>query len=128
VNLHRAVAPLVGVINPNLLVTVMQSIGYATAADGTQTPAYQSYANVRAQVQALSYTDILKMDGLAIQGNRRAIYLSGNWQGLNRAAGKGGDLIIIPCGPAAGTWLVAQVLEAWATWTKVEVTQQMNAD
>lgn len=39
-NLHAIVAPIIGTINPNEFVTVMRSIGSATAADGSSVPAY----------------------------------------------------------------------------------------
>lgn len=79
---------------------------------------------VMAQVQALTFRDLQQIDGLNLQGTRRAIYLYGKVQGINRAENKGGDLITVAAGDAAGKWLVAEVLEQWPDWVKVACTQQ----
>jgi len=121
-NLHALVGPAIAAINPPVLATVRASAGYVVTADGTQAPIYVDYPNVRVQVQSLQYADLAKMEGLTIQGNRTAIYLPGDWNGIVRAGGKGGDLVVI----GGVTWLVAIVLESWPDWTKVAVTQQVT--
>lgn len=126
-NLHNLVRGAIGAVNPELLATVRMCTGYTTAANGARTPSYTDFPGVPVQVQALSYSDLMKVDGLNIQGNRSGIYLNGNWDGLVRRDRKGGDLIVIPSGPSAGVWLVAVVLENWPDWTKVAVTQQLDA-
>lgn len=129
-NLHAIAGPIVGIVNPAVSVTVRVSTGeYTTAADGTRTPTYDDVPNVPAQIQALSFGDIQKLDGLNIQGTRRKIYLNGKFDGLNRQEGKGGDLVVYPDGalwPYGTTWLVAQVLEQWPDWCCVAVTQQVD--
>ena len=122
-NLHAIVSGAVSAVNPSALVTVRVSAGYTIAADGTQVPSYTTFSNVPAQIQALSYTDLMKMGGLNIEGIRRAIYLNGNIEGVDRAAIKGGDLITEPDGTV---WLVAMVLEAWPDWSKVCCTKQVS--
>ena len=122
-NLHAIVSGAVGTINPPVLCTLAASTGYTTAADGTRVPTYSTTANVPAQIQALTYTDLMKMGGLNIEGIRRAIYLNGNIEGVDRAAIKGGDLITEPDGTV---WLVAMVLEAWPDWSKVCCTKQVS--
>lgn len=129
-NLHAMAAPVVATVNPMINVTVRVSTGeYSTAADGTRTPLYDDVPDVPAQIQALAFGDIQKLDGLNIQGTRRKIYLNGKFDGLNRQEGKGGDLIVYPSGasyPYGTTWLVAQVLEQWPDWCCVAVTQQVD--
>ena len=102
------------------------SAGYDTKADGNRVPKYDNLP-FRAQVQALQYNDMVHLDGLNIQGIRRAIYLNGTIDSVKRINRDGGDLIKIATGPNAGTWLVALVLEQWADWAKCAVTLQNQA-
>ena len=55
-----------------------------------------------AQVQALQYNDMVHLDGLNIQGIRRAIYLNGSIDGINRINKKGGDIVTIAKGAERG--------------------------
>ena len=110
-------------INPNIAATVRVSEGSTTNADGSRVPKFADIS-FRAQVQALQYNDMVHLDGLNIQGIRRAIYLNGSIDGINRINKKGGDLVKIAQGPNAGSWLVALVLECWPDWCKVAVTLQ----
>lgn len=128
-NLLAITAGAIAAVNPTVLCTVKVSTGYTVAADGTQVPTYATTTGVPAQVQALGYTDTMKLGGLNIEGIRRAIYFNGNVEGLDRQAIKGGDLIIMPSLPGfAGptTWLVAQQLEWWPDWSKVAATLQVT--
>ena len=61
-----------------------------------------------------------------IQGERRKIYLNGNWNGLVRADKKGGDLMQFPEYPGGPvrTWKVAMALEQWPDWTTLALTLQ----
>ena len=123
-NLHRLVKSQIGAVNPHVYATLQRSTGYATNADGTRTPTYGGTETVRVQVQALQYTDIAQSDGLNIEGERRAMYIEGNWEGVVRADQRGGDLITLPDGT---NWLVAMVLENWGGrdgWVKVACTRQ----
>ncbi len=86
---------------------------------------------VTAQVQALSWRDLQMIDGLTLQGERRAIYLFGAVDGVSRPTNQGGDLITFPDG---SIWLVALVLESWLNdagapvgWVKCACTLQNNA-
>jgi hypothetical protein len=97
------------------------SRGHTTADDGTQTPAYAPPVDRWGQVQSLQYNDIMQLAGLNIQGEKRAIYIEGQLDGLVRAENKGGDLITTRDGRV---WLVVLVLEHWPDWTKVAVTLQ----
>jgi hypothetical protein len=73
------------------------------------------------QVQALTGRDLQQIDGLNLQGTRRAIYIEGDIEGIVRPTQQGGDLITTPDG---SIWLVAMVLETWPNWCKVAVTLQ----
>lgn len=122
-NLHGIVRSAVAVVNPTVFATLRVSAGYTIGADLKQIPQYHTIHNVPCQMQALTYTDLMKIDGMNIQGTRRAIYISGDVQGVNRAEIKGGDLFTF----ADGTeWLVVQALETWPQWSKVCVTQQLG--
>ncbi|WP_454813770.1 hypothetical protein [Labrys neptuniae] len=112
-------------MNPFVAATVRRSSGYTVQPDGNRVPTYTEYP-ARVQVQALTYTDITRLDSQNIQGVRRAIYLNGAVMGIVRVAEKGGDLIVFPAGtlPEGDIWLAAHVLEAWPDWCKVAITLQ----
>lgn len=123
-NLNSIVAPIVAAINPPMSVTVQQSSGSTIAADGSRVPTYLAPVTLSAQVQSLTYSDLQKLDGLNIQGEKRALYLNGNWQGVIRPDGRGGDLVTLPDG---SVWLTTMVLENWSLadgWVKIAITRQ----
>lgn len=123
-NLHSIVGPLIGSVNPNIQISVRVSTGSAIAADGTRTPTYADPVTVMAQMQPLTWRDIQQLDGLNLQGTRRAIYINGAVEGLVRSTNQGGDLITLP---DRSVWLVAQILEGFdptAGWTKAAITLQ----
>lgn len=130
-NLHALVASAIGTVNPFVPATVQVSEGYTTNADGSRTPNYTTL-NISAQVQALTYQDLTHLDGLNIQGIRRAIYTNGSIMGLVRIDAKGGDIISFAPGllPEGNTWLCAHALEQWsdgangASWCKICITLQ----
>ena len=128
VNLHGIVSGAIDAVNPRIPAGVQVSNGYTTGADGKRTPAFLPTVNVYAQVQALTFRDIVQLDGLNLQGTRRAIYLFGQVNGLVRSANEGGDLITIATGGTSdGVWLVAMILEQWPDWCKAACTLQDNA-
>jgi hypothetical protein len=132
VNLSAIVSGAIGAVNPQVFCTLRRSTGYTIGADFSQQPTYAATVGIPCQVQALSYTDLQKIAGLNLQGTRRAVYLNGNLEGIDRPAVKGGDLLIMPNlpeFPGPTTWLVAMVLEHWGGtpaggWVKVAVTLQ----
>ncbi|MDE2471770.1 MAG: hypothetical protein KGL35_24370 [Bradyrhizobium sp.] len=127
-NLHGLVSGAVGVVNPFVKATIQVSTGYTIQANGKQVPTYDP-VTVLLQVQALTYTDIMKLDGLNIQGVRRAIYTNGFYGGIIRDKARGGDLIVFPAGmlPEGDTWLLNQELETWPDWVKFAITLQNGA-
>ena len=118
--------PAIGAVNPNIYVSIKQSMGYKIDSTFKQVPSYKTSTGVEAQIQALVYNDLQQISSLNIQGIKKAIYLNGEWEGLVRKDHKGGDLIIFPDGT---TWLAVLVLENWnvtAGWTKLCVVQQID--
>jgi hypothetical protein len=124
----------IGLIAPGTTITRFLS-GPAGVAGGIGTYSVSEGQNVvpevmatsltlNAQVQALTFRDIAQLEGLNLQGTRRAIYLDGAIEGLVRPQNKGGDLITLPDGTV---WLVAMVLEHWLDWCKVAATLQNNS-
>jgi hypothetical protein len=120
-NLHGIVAPAIGAVNPFVQIVVQVSTGYTTEDSGKRSPSFAPPVPAWGQVQPLSYNDIQHLDALNIQGDRKAIYITGRLEGLVRPDKKGGDLISLPDG---SLWLVAIVLENWPDWVKVAVTRQ----
>lgn len=120
-NLHGVAGSVVGAVNPPVQLRFLQSNGYATAADGTRTPAYLPPVLICGQVQPLTYKDLVQTEGLNLNGVRKAIYIGATVNGVVRAAMKGGDVFVTP---DSYVWLVNVVLEAFPSWTKVAVTLQ----
>jgi len=123
-NLHNIAGNIVSAINPWVNASIQMSDGYTTAANLTRTPKYKPAIDVMAQMQALTYNDLVQVSGLNIQGEKRAMYLNGDWKGVSRQDGKGGDIITLA---DSSVWLVVQVLENWefmAGWVKVAVVRQ----
>lgn len=123
-NLHAIAVGYVAAINPIVIATLQASTGYTTSDDGSRVPSYADPVPCQVQMQALAYNDLVQVSGLNINGEKRALYLNGTWQGVSRPDGKGGDLITLADG---SVWLVAQVLENWGFmdgWTKLAVVQQ----
>ena len=120
-NLHSIVSGVISSINPMTDVTIQVSAGYTIAPDGKQVPAYTTLTGIKGQKQALSYGDIQRINGLNIQGVTEKMYLTGNFEGVFRALGKGGDLISFN----GRTYLVNIVFERWPDWCCVGLTMQV---
>lgn len=121
INLHGIVSGVISAINPNERVTYRRSLGSTTNADGSQTPVYDSGTSVMAQVQETTTDDLRKSDGLNLQGQKLKAWLDGSMSGVVRQSGRGGDLIVRADG---STWLVANIIEQWATWVAVLMVRQ----
>lgn len=124
-NLHNIANAYVTAVNPNLPGVFRRSTGSTTSADGTRVPTYATGVPLVAQVQALQYKDLMQLDGLNINGEKRAMYVNGNWEGVSRPANKGGDIITLD--GDGSVWLIVLVLENWASsagWNKIAVVKQ----
>lgn len=120
-NLHSIASGVISAVNPMIPVTVKVSAGYATSADGTQVPSYNTISTT-GQVQALTGKDLKQLEGLNIQGVTEKAYLNGNYEGVFRVLGKGGDLLVF----GGRTYLVMAVLERWPDWCSVALTMQLD--
>ncbi len=120
-NLHSIVSGVIGVVNPMKLITVTRSTGYSTDASGKQTPTTSTTNNVPAQVQGLNASDLAHMNSLNIEGVLRSVHLNGDWRGIQRADGAGGDIMAFD----SHNWLVVHVFETWPDWSRVIVSQQL---
>lgn len=115
-------------VTPPDTATVKISTGHSLPdAAGLMKPQYQTITNVRADVQAMSSTDLDMVDGLNLTGIKRSIYLHGQFAGIQRPNEKGGDLIIIASGAHKGVWLTVMVLENWGDWCRIAVVLQNQA-
>jgi hypothetical protein len=121
-NLHAIAGAYISSVNPSVVGTVMVSSGATVNADYTQAPNFQPFTNQTFQVQAASTGDLRQVENLNLQGVYRKVYLNGAIEGLDRLAGKGGDLLLFN----NATWLVVAVLEPWTQsgWVCVLVAQQ----
>jgi hypothetical protein len=121
-NLHGIVRRAITTVNPDVAGVMMVSLGtYTTDAAGHRVPAYTSQS-VTIQLQPLSYTDLMKIDGLNLQGVVKKAYVNGNFEGVNRTKQKGGDKLIVN----GENWLITQPLEEWPDWCSFVVTLQVN--
>lgn len=123
-NLHGIAGPAVAAVNPMVIVKLQVSAGTTTSADGIRTPTYAAAVDVPAQIQALTYRDLVQVDGLNLNGTKRAIYFYGDIEGVVRPSNRGGDLVTFPDGTI---WLTAMVLETWPDWCKVAVVLQNDS-
>lgn len=133
-NLHGIVAGAISAVNPMIRATIKRSTGSKVNAAGVRVPQYSypcgDYSML--QVQSLTFGDIQQLDGLNIQGTRRAIYAYGAISGIIRVGEKGGDLVVFDPGALAegDVWLCAHVLEQWndgardSAWCKIAITLQ----
>lgn len=121
-NLHKIASNAIKSVNPMGDVFIKISTGYTTEDDGTQTPEYD-ITTVPGQIQPLGAKDLAKLQGLNIQGVTQKVYLTGNFEGVFRSLGKGGDLLVI----CDKTYLVHAVLERWPDWSAVGISAQLDA-
>lgn len=125
VNLRAIANSVTRAINPNVPVTVQISDGYTVDDAGNPKPRYiQPAVSTMAQVQQLTTRELAHMEELNIQGSLVNIYLNGKVSGIVRKDRKGGDLITVLDGVAAGLYLTTLVSEQWGPWVKVVCTLQ----
>ena len=124
-NLHQRVSGIISRVNQMLTVTVRHATGMTQNPDFTRVPTY-STTTMLGQVQALTSAELAQVDGLNIQGEKLAIYVNGNLEGVSRPDGAGGDLVTLPDG---SVWLVTIMLENWNRmdgWTKAAIVRQQS--
>lgn len=121
-NLDALVAPYTRTVNTPTIATLRVSTGATVNADYSRTPGFADFPGVTIDVQAASGADLKHMDALNIQGIPKVVYFVGLIEGLDRPAGKGGDLLVF----GGQTWLCTQISENWNEqgWVRVVVTLQ----
>lgn len=122
-NLRNVISGAVSSIVPQVAVTILVSSGYTVAADYSQVPTYAAPLNTFGRLQPLSAQDLKKLDSLNIQNVEQKLWINGNFEGVFRVLGKGGDLIQI----AGRTYLVTAVIERWADWCSLGITMQVDS-
>jgi hypothetical protein len=121
-------------VNPDIAAQWLVSTGNTVDDAGKSVPSYATAVPVKAQVQAVSGSDLKKYSFLQAQGVYRAVYMYANPDAINRLESKGGDLLQFPQYPTgpARTWLVSKVDEPWTSgngtlaWCRVIVTLQLD--
>ena len=122
-SLHDLVANLIGTVNPMVVCQWYQNIGTTPAVGGINTPAYNPPIGVNCQVQQLTASDIKHMQDLNLSGITRKVWCDQILTGIDRAAGLGGDRLVLPDGTA---WLVVQVIEQWPDWCSATIQKQVS--
>lgn len=125
-NLNNIVAPCTGAINDWVTLAIQPSQGYTTSPDGDRVPLYGETQFVPAQMQALQYNDLVQVSGLNLTGERRAIYVNGDYEAVLRAAQAGGDPVTLQSD--GSSWLIVFQFEGWiytGGWTKFCITRQV---
>lgn len=122
-NLHALARPVVTAVNPDRRVVIRRYAGESVGDDGTPRPRYAPAVAVMAQVQPLPQDKLQYVAQGQQTGIWRQIYLPGDWSGLDRPGGRGGDLVYFQ----GREWLINPVQEAWgalAGWTLIVVQAQ----
>ncbi len=111
------------VVNPPIQAVLKVSDGETVNADFSVTPSTLEIL-VSIKVQALSTSDLQRIQNITQQSDMRAVYIAGGIKGLNRALHTGGDVLNF----YGSDWLVTQVLEEWGygRWSKLVVTRQTS--
>jgi hypothetical protein len=125
-NLNNIVAGACGAINDWVTLAIQISQGYTTNPDGDRVPVYADTQYVPAQMQALQYNDLVQVSGLNLTGERRAIYVNGDYEAVLRAAQSGGDPVTLESD--GSSWLIVFQFEGWiytGGWTKFCITRQV---
>ncbi len=120
-NLNNIVSGAVNTINPQVAVTIQQSTGFTYGTDGTQIPTYNTI-QATGQMQSLFTADLRRLEAMNIQSVQQKLYLNGDFEGVFRVLGKGGDLVTV----GNYTYLVTAVLERWPDWVSLGITMQVS--
>ena len=122
-NVFAIAGRLTPIINPHNTIILKISDGVQVNADYSTTPKFIEI-EIRAEIQAMSTSDLQQVENMNQQSDMRAVYIIGGIKALNRPLQYGGDILHF----YGSDWLVTQQLEEWGdgSWTKVAVTRQIN--
>ena len=123
-SLRGLVHGITSTLNPDTIGDVYLNTGPVTGYGGKRLPTYDLVLRQPLQVQRTGYGALRRAESLNIQGVMRQVYFQGYLAGVERLAGRGGDMLRFN----GAYWLVVDVLEEWDTdgWVKVLVQQQVN--
>ncbi|WP_334109097.1 hypothetical protein [Methylobacillus sp.] len=112
-------------VNPNRTVKLKVNTGYTVNEYGEQVPSFIE-EEIEVQIQSLSSQEKFNLDLVNKQGEFVSIYAFGAIDGIRRWLGKGSSKFIFPAygESAAAEWQVNQVMESYATWTRVLAWRQ----
>lgn len=107
-------------VNPNQVVTLEVNTGFTVDDYGKQVPSFLA-EQIEVQTQSLSSTEKYNLDLVNKQGEYISIYAYGAIDGIRRWLQKGSSKFIFPAygEEEPATWMVDQVAESFATWTRV---------
>ena len=121
-SLHDMVANAISSINPMMQCQWYKSTGNSSMLGTSRTPTYAPMAMITAQVQQLTAADLKHMNDLNMSGITRKVWCDVTLTGIDRAAGLGGDKLVLPDGTF---WLVVQVVETWPDWCSALLQKQV---
>jgi len=121
-NMHALVRSAIQRVNPDTSGTVYVSTGAQTVR-GIKTPTFAVLPAERLQVQAFTHDSLYHLNGLNYAGGMFNLYAYGNFSGVSRPDGKGGDLVNLN----GEWWAVQHVLEWWPGWCSFSITRQLDA-
>lgn len=126
INMHATVRGAIGTVNNDISAMFQASTGNTPTVSGKQTPTYAAAVPVKIQSQPLKYSDLQHVNNLNLSGTFRSVHMYGNTEGVVRPTQQGGDLLTFKQSPgvASQVWLVVQVMEVWAEWSRVLVCLQ----
>lgn len=120
-NVHGIASRAINRVNRDVPIQAKVSTGYTIDTDGTQIPTYKTI-NTKGNVQPLSATDLKRVEAMNVQSITQKVILRGDFEGVFKETGRGGDLLII----GNSTYLVVSVIERWANWCVVGVALQVD--
>jgi hypothetical protein len=103
-NLHSIVAPIIGAVNPNEIVSVAVSIGNVVASDGSQAPGYATPGAITASIGGTFTASIVDPVNNPTTLNVSAV-LTGSLQAGDNVSGTDGSGNVLP----AGTSILSQI-------------------
>lgn len=121
-NLNALAGAAIASVEPPVDVVIKRSIGAVEDASGRVVPQYADPIETQGDKQSLTGSDVYKLQGMNVQGVVCKMYLNGNYEGLFRATGGGGDLLIFE----NQTYLVGAVLERWSDWCCLALIMQTD--
>lgn len=122
-NLNSLVSGIIGTVTPLEEVNLFRCTGQANVK-GVITPTYAPMVPVMADVQSVGDAVLKLIDRVGLNDKTLHFYLDGDWRGIFRPDGTGGDMIYA----RNNWWLITAVPEDYsnAGWVCVRGTLQMT--